>query len=503
MELIKEAKRKIGKVLLIQPPFTIEKTIPKGAQPPLGLAYIAAVLEHEGYKVIIIDAVIEGFNHEDRVGESKIRYGLSFDKIKSKIQEISPDLVGVSCPFTIQIDNANKICEIAKEVNENIITVMGGVHPTNMPKEVLKDKNIDLISIGESEYTFLDIVKSIESGKGVGEVDGIGYKKDGEIIINTKTKYIENLDDLPFPARHLLNMKKYFAMSKPHGISFMKSPNTSIVTSRGCPSNCVFCSIHTIWGKKYRTRSPENVLAEIKQLVDEYKIKELHFEDDNFTLDKKRAAEIFKGMIEKKFNLLWSTPNGVAAWTLDEEQLRLMKKSGCYRVIFGFESGSNEVLKNIINKPQKIENIKPLIKKAQKLGIEVGGFFVVGCPGETKKQIEQTFKFARTAGLDYAGISIATPYPGTRLLDKCIEEGYLKKDFSLKNLFARNANIETDEFTSKELEKEVAKENLLFYLTFLLKRPIRFFRIIVSRFIIREPLFVFKFAKEQLSKVLK
>jgi len=496
-------KRKIKKVLLIQPPFTIERTIPKGAQPPLGLAYIAAILEQNGYIVNIIDAIVEGFDSDAKVDEKRIRYGLSFNELKERIRKSSPDLVGVSCPFTIQLNNANKVCKITKEVNPKIFTVMGGAHPTNMPKKVLEDKAIDIVAIGEADYTFLEIIKAIEKGKTFDHIDGIAFRSNKKIKINPKTKYIENLDELPFPARHLLHMKKYFRLNKPHGISYRKSPNTSIITSRGCPSNCIFCSIHTIWGRKFRARSPENVIAEIRHLVNTYGIKELQFEDDNLTVDRKRAEKIFQGMVREKFNLLWSTPNCVAAWALDESLLRLMKKSGCYRIIFGFESGSNYVLKNIINKPQKIENIKPLIKKAQKLGIEVGGFFVVGFPGETREQIKQTFRFARNSNLDYAGISIATPHPGTRLWDQCIEEGYLKKDFNLNRLFARNANIETDQFTSKELQKEVAKENLLFYLAFLVKRPVRFFKIIFGRFILNDPTFFYRFAKEQFNSLIK
>lgn len=488
----------IKKVLLIHPPFTVEDSVHKGAQPPLGLAYLAAVLEREHYEVKIIDSVVEDYHRNEKIGENRFRYGISFEALRQKIIDFNPDLVGVSCPFTIQYDNAKEICRISKECVPGVPVVMGGAHPTSMPEQVMKECCVDVCAIGEADFTFLEMIRAFENGEGFEKIDGIAFRQGGKVITNPKMKFIEDLDTIPFPARHLLPMEKYFQLNKPHGISFKRSPNTSIVSSRGCPLTCNFCSIHTLWGRPFRPRSAENVMAEIRHLIMEYGIREFHFEDDNLTWSKQRAKKLFQAMVDENLDILWSTPNGVFSGVLDKELLELMKKSGCYRIILGIESGSNEVLKNIIGKPQKVEKMKSLIKVAQKAGLEVGGFFVVGLPGETKGQIQETLDFARTSKLDYAGISVATPYPGTKLWEQCQNEGLIKKDLDYNKLFARSANIETKDFTAQEVSREVSKESLRFYIKFALTRPFRFFRIILWRFIRNEPTFFFKFVKDHI-----
>ncbi|MDP2212196.1 MAG: radical SAM protein [Candidatus Aquicultor sp.] len=218
-------------------------------------------------------------------------------------------------------------------------------------------------------------------------------------------------------------MDTYFTINRPHGTTSVRTPNTSIITSRGCPAKCIFCSIHSVWGRKFRARSPESVLEEIRHLRDDYGIQELQFEDDNLTFDATRAKSIFQGMIDLKFDILWTTPNGVAAYALDDETLELMKKSGCYRICLAIESGNKEVLNKIIRKPLRLPIVKPLIAKVKDLGIAVDAFFVVGFPGETREQMADTFKFANGIGAENVNFFIATPYPGTKLYDVCREKG--------------------------------------------------------------------------------
>ncbi|PIN86226.1 B12-binding domain-containing radical SAM protein [Candidatus Woesearchaeota archaeon CG10_big_fil_rev_8_21_14_0_10_44_13] len=499
----KSPDKKIDRIMLIQPPYTILKDMPKGCQPPLGLAYIAAVLENEAYGVKILDAVAEGFNDEVKLNGGFIKYGLSWDEIKERISDFKPDMVGVSCLFSMQSQNAHKVCEIAKKVDSRVYTVLGGAHPTSCPKEVMEDKNVDFIVLGEGERSFLELIKKLEKGhkNSLSDIDGIVFRKNNKTIINPKTRFIEDLDGLPFPARHLLPMDKYFRINKPHGSMAKKSPNTPLITSRGCPANCIFCSIKGVWGKKFRSRSPENVLLELEHLKKQYGIKEIQFEDDNLTFNKERAERIFDMMVENNLDMSWTTPNGVALWALNESLIKKMKNSGCYRLCFAIESGDPYVLNKIIKKPLDLNHAKRIIKYAKKEGIESDAFFVVGFPEETKEQIKRTFRFARDLDVDNVNFFIATPYPGTELYDQCRKKGILGdfSDYSCLNV--KKASIETDNFSRKYLEREVAVQGMLFRLNLLIRHPMVFFNRVVVRFF-RQPGFFVSYALRILKNML-
>ncbi|MCG2712070.1 MAG: B12-binding domain-containing radical SAM protein [Candidatus Omnitrophica bacterium] len=497
--MLKNAK--IEKVFLIQPPCSISKSYTKEIQPPLGLAYIAAVLEKK-FKVKILDAAVEGWHTEISEGKDKIRYGLDFDQIKQAIVHYKPDVIGISCLFSMQSHNAHKIAHLAKDVDKGIITIMGGAHPSVLAAQVLEDDNIDYVVLGEGEYTTLKLFEHLKQGKDLSLIDGIGYRSNNEIIINQKTTFIENLDDLPFPARHLLNMEKYFKINMPHGVTTRKRPNTSMITSRGCPAECIFCAIHPIWGKKFRARSAENVIKEIKCLKEEYGVREIQFEDDNLTFDKKRALEIFDRMITEKLDMLWTTPNGVALWAMDEAMLIKMKESGCYRLCLAIESGDQDVLHKIINKPLDLKKTEHIINLAHKYGFETDAFFVIGFPGETKEQIKRTFKFGRRLKVSNVNYYIATPYPGTRLYDLCVDGNYLVKDFKSETLGVKKGVISTPEFTPSELEKMVSKEKLFFYIRLIFKNPKAFYVKVVKRFV-QDPAYVMNMFKAIVKKMLR
>jgi len=273
------------KILLIQPPLKLFRFEIPSVVPPLGLAYIAAVLEQE-HDVAILDAVVEGRQHS--CGDM-VHLGLTFDEIYREIKKQSPDIVGIGCLFSSQYEAAMRIAEIAKKHNTKVI--IGGSHPSSQPEETMQDKNIDFIVLGEGEETSKQLINAIKNGKSLEKIDGIAYRKHGKIKVNPRKTWIKNLDSLPLPARHLLNMKKYFASKTSHGPELMRTPYTSMITSRGCPFNCVFCSIHTIWGRAWRPRKPEKVVDEIEFLINEYGIREVHFEDDNISLDRKRTPK--------------------------------------------------------------------------------------------------------------------------------------------------------------------------------------------------------------------
>lgn len=452
------------KILLIAPSITRPKNLDAkkfriGIVPPLGLAYIAAVMENEGYEVKIVDSLAEGIDEEPKYLDDGILYGLSDEKVKEIIKEYDPDLVGISCLFSNIWLDALKVCRLVKEFNPNIPTIIGGVHPTVTPDETCKDSYVDFVVLGEGEYTFRDLVKALETNQDFSNIDGIVYKnKFGEIIRNPKTKFIENLDEIPFPARHLLKMDLYSKAQSPHSMDLKHVPYTTLLSSRGCIAACTFCCLKYISGRKWRPRSAENVLAEIKELVAKYGIKEIHFEDDNLTVDKERALKIFAGL--KELEISWNIPSGSALFAIDEEIIEKMKDSGAHTISFAIESGNQQVLSQLMHKPVLLSKVKPLIDKAKQVGLKVKGFFIVGFPGETKENIQETIQFARQLQLDWTHFFIAFPHYGTELRDLCEKKSFLKETGYDKRLSFYYGNIETPEFTPDYLKGIVDQANL-------------------------------------------
>ncbi|MBS3163658.1 cobalamin-dependent protein, partial [Candidatus Woesearchaeota archaeon] len=305
------------KILLINPP--LEGNINSGLdniKVPLGLAYIAAYARKHGFDDIkILDAKIQ--RDIKKINEELWHFGMPYKDVELYIRDYNPDVVGIHSAYTVYERDALKIAEIVKKINKKIIVIFGGAHVSADPGSVLKSGFVDISVRGEGEITFYDILKHIESKKSLNNILGTAVLVDGKLKLNPLRLLMENLDDLPFPARDLLNMQDYLEHPL-NAIGTMRSPATDVITSRGCPFNCVFCSIHTIWGKTWRARSPENVVDEIEQLIKDYGIKQIRFQDDNISLDKKRMHEICDEIINRKLNIRWDTPNGIAIWTLDE-----------------------------------------------------------------------------------------------------------------------------------------------------------------------------------------
>jgi anaerobic magnesium-protoporphyrin IX monomethyl ester cyclase len=434
------------KILLIQPPMTLFPWEKLSPTPPLGLAYLAGYLESKGYDVRIIDAFAEARQRgADKTG--LVHFGLSWEEIAQRIAQEKPDLVGINSLFSSQAVNMLKVARLVKEYDKDVPVVVGGAHPSSVPQDVLRNSQVDFVVIGEGEYTFELLIRSLNGPKGIETIDGIGYRVNGKVKVSPKTSYIPSLDDLPFPARHLLRMELY---GSSRSAEQMRSPCTTIVTSRGCPMNCVFCSIHSVFGRKWRGRSPENVIAELKLLVDTYKIREIQFEDDNVALDKQRMAKICDLMVKERLDLKWSTPNGIAIWNLDAPLLQKMKRSGCYSLSFAIESGDPQTLK-FIGKPINLPKAKEVIKQANKTGFFTHGFFVFGFPHETRTSIMNTLNFAVNSDLDVASFFIASPYPATRLYELMKKENMLKYDY-WEQYRVSKASADTEFFTREELD---------------------------------------------------
>lgn len=421
---------------------------------PLGIGYIAASIEEkQKYKLKVLDCLIEGDLAGYPYKDKQIRYGLSDEQIRKEIEEFNPDIIGVSCLFAAMEKDTATIFSIAKSINKNIKTILGGANASSGGKHFIEThEECDFVLMGEGDVTFIELIEAIKLGQGFDKIGGLMYKEKDSVKIVPKTEYIENLDSVAFPARHLLPMSKYLELATAHA-SYKNKPFTAMISSRGCPAKCSFCSLANHWGKRQRKRSAKNILDEIELLIKNYGIKEIHFEDDNLTADRKRAFEIFDGMIERNFNISWVVPSGMAVFSLDEELLTKMKESGCYSVSLAIENANQDILTKLMNKPVNLDKVKPLVKKIRELGMDARGFFILGFPGETKADMERTIQFAKEIELDWAYFFIFSPLPGTKIYSKCIEEGYFKEeDFDPLRSF-HDPMIVTDEFDQEYLKE--------------------------------------------------
>ncbi len=457
------------KVLLINPPQTFYpgSDLPSGNL-PIGLMYIAAVLQRANYRVEILDAFLAGADFQKT--DENLTVGLPFEQIAHEIRVREPDIVGVAGPFTCQMDNSIKTSHVVKEINPEILTVMGGPHITLVPKEFLAEiKTVDIAVAGEGEYAMLEIAQYFEGKKKLDDIKGIAYRQNSKVVVNEKRPLIDNLDELPYPAYDLVNMEQYLSPQK-IGYRSFQNRAISMITSRGCPFNCCFCSVHLHMGQGFRAHSAEYVLNHIQYVVDKFKVKNIFFEDDNLTLDLKRFEAICDGLITRKIKIGWETPNGVRADCLNLELLQKMKQSGANSIFVGVESGDQQILDKVICKSLDLNKVVEFAKNAKEIGLKTGAFYIIGFPGETKENMQRTVDFALNLKRKYdVGMHLfaATPSYGTRLYEECKAKGYLPADLTWNSFAqARQAKgvplITTNEFTPQEV-KEIAARALAEY----------------------------------------
>ncbi len=406
---------------------------------PYGICLLKAALKDK-HTVKVLDA---NFLDLDEAGLTR------------EIRDYEPDLVGISCMSMEYRKTLLRTAQLSKQAAPKAVVAAGGVYPTLLPEEIISEESFDFIVMGEGEIRFERLLRRLESGNGgLESVDGLCYRKDGEIIVQPVKSYIDNLDDAPYPDHSDLDFHKYasFATKYNFYIYPRRFPYAKTITSRGCPFRCTFCSSRFIHGKKIRYRSAENVLGEIDWLVDKYGIKEIIFLDDNLIVNRKRIVAILNGLLERKYDLAWKAATN-AAYALDDELLELMKETGCYQMNLAIESGSEHTLK-LIRKPLKLDKVREVVAKSKQLGFEITGGFIFGLPGETWEDIRQTFSFAESLNIDYCAFNIANPLPRTELLDICRERGNLVRDFEFSDSRFDGfgvPNIRTPEFEPGEL----------------------------------------------------
>ena len=422
-----------------------------GFLPPLGLAYLAGAVSREGHCVEIIDCPGICPMHAE-VGDGWVRCGIPAAEILSRTKEFRPDVVGITCPYTANASDALEISrQIKEEYSRHVPVIMGGTHASIDPQGVLLNQNVDFVAVGEGEGILTEYCNAIENDTSLLSIQGLlGIGEDGTLIGNPHRPRIRKIDTIAFPRRDLLPMSEYFTYQKLHDerINDMRRPKTTMITSRGCPENCVFCASRCTWGRSWVGRSAENVVDEIEELVKDYGIREIDFLDDSISVSRERLQRICELLIERKLSIKWATPNGIAIWSLDEDILGLMKKSGCYRLTFGIESGNRETLA-FIRKRYTYDHALKIIKHANRIGMWTVGTLIIGFPFETREQMEDTITFAINSGLDLAVFYCAAPFPGTDLYSICVKEGIEVPDYtSLMIGGVRSLNLDAGEIES-------------------------------------------------------
>ena len=399
------------KVLLINPPreneimgnnpSIIEEE--RGYNPPLGLLYVAAFLEkHAKHDITIIDSQVEK---------------LDYKSLKSRIISNNPDVVGLTA-MTMTLIDVIKTIGLVKTVNENTKVVLGGPHVHLFPDATIKLENVDYLVLGEGEEVFKELLCAIDDKGMLRKIPGLVFETNGEVINTGKRLLISDLDELPFPARHLVPYKKYTSLLSKGSVV------TTVFTSRGCPFKCSFCDRPHL-GKIFRARSSVNVVDELEACT-KLGIYEFLIYDDTFTVNKRRVIDICNEIIRRKLNIGWDIRARVD--TVNEEMIAHLKKAGCQGIHYGVEAGTEKILR-MLNKGITIEQVKEVFDLTRKYKIPILAYFMIGSPKETLEDIYQTFKVMKELNPDYVHVTVLTPFPGTKIYFDGLEGGIIRKDY--------------------------------------------------------------------------
>jgi len=424
--------------------------------PPIGLGYVASSLRAEGFhNVKILDCFKDNF---------------TFERFEQYISDERPDVVGFTV-FSLALKSVLDSAKIIKRINKDSIILIGGPHPSAIPERSLEDENIDFGFIGEGEKGVPLLLKYLYSDQRqrFSEVPGLIYRKDGRVLHN-RSFFNTNLDSIRFPAWDLINPPEYFGKG-----ADIKNYTGCILMTRGCPFDCSFCSVHTITGRTLRFRSVDKTIEEIEFLNRKYKIKRFVVLDENFTASNKFVIEFCKKMIslDKKYKFV--LPNGVRLDTLTEDLLYLMLEVGfSKRLAVGIESGSDRILR-LMNKKLSKKIIEEKVELMTKIGLRPIGYFIIGYPGETREEIEETIRFSKRLKLHEAAFTCYIPMPGTTTFNYIVEHENFPKDFDFTLLNTDQVNYSPKGITKKELLQLKRKALLFFYL-----RPKQFLNLLFN-----------------------
>lgn len=410
------------RILLVNPPMPLE-FYNREFYLPSSLLYLAAVLQKNGDEIKILDFKTLTSKFEKSGCPQNFYENILMDAIN----DFHPSLVGLGCLYSGHFPDILKFSALIKKRFEKMPIIIGGIHPTIYCSEILVNcPSIDWIILGEGEHSIIQLVNTVKSKRYEFEkIDSFAFRKNGKVIVNSKTQYIDDLDNIPFPAYDLINLKDYYVDTSDWHNPKKLPINTSIpvISSRSCPKRCPFCSMFMVMGPKWRARSPENVVDEIGYLYNKYDHRHFSFMDDNLTLRKTHILGICDQIIKRKLNIQFETPNGISTSTLDEEVLEAMVSAGLVRVSLAIESGSdfirNTIMKKNLNR-SKILEIVQLTKKYKQLYTKV--FFIIGLPEETKDTLMDTYNMIKEINVDRVYIQNIVPYPGTKIFEQALKD---------------------------------------------------------------------------------
>jgi len=401
--------------------------------PPLGLCYIANVLEKNGIKVEIIDRnSLMTKNHSDQFVVDNIT--------EDQIRKFKPDIVGISVTTPTFFDVRCNVVKIIRKIDDKIRIVTGGPHVSALPEDTLRNcPEIDIVCRGEGELVMLEIAQ----GDKLLDIAGLTYRDGNNIVNNIDRTPHNNIDDFCSPARHLVDMR-YYSSPNPHVMHGLYFKATTIFTTRGCPYDCTFCAGSIALGRGVRFQSIELVIEEIKKLIVDYRIEALYFADDMFDIKKERTANLCRELIKNNINkkVRWNAQ--LRANSMDKELLKLMKEAGCIRVDIGFESGSQKTL-DIINKRTTVEQNYEAARLLHQAGIQVHANMIVGLPGEDRTDLNSTRDFMKEIRPDWIGFGEFIPLPGSKLFDDLIDKKLIKIE-SIEALEDLNLTKVDDEY---------------------------------------------------------
>ncbi len=403
--------------------------------PPTGLAYVAAALEG-GNKVKIIDMPAEKKD---------------ITKVKKEIETFKPDILGVYCA-TYRVAHANQVINATKEVDANIRTIMGGPHASLLAEDVLKENpNLDAVVCGEGDMTVPELANAWDSGE-LAKVKGIVFRENGRIVRNPPRPLIDDLDSIPYPARHLLPMDKYRL--------FETFKIATMVSSRGCPYGCHYCSVSAIYGRKWRARSAKNVVDEMEHLCDNYDLDLIMFFDDNFDLDRKRTESICDEIMERGLEIPWGYESSILS--TDRSHLKKLREAGCRILSYGIETTSQKSI-TTMKKDISTQEMKEVMDNSKELGMLRIANVILGLPGETREDVIESIKLMKELEPEYPLFFLPTPYPGTKFHDTAEKMGMIK-ELDWSKYTTANPIIETQEISLEEVRELNAKAYKDFYL---------------------------------------
>jgi magnesium-protoporphyrin IX monomethyl ester (oxidative) cyclase len=444
---------------------------------PVGLGYIAGFLREQGVEVGVVDALALGWRNRYDVGEGFLGFGLRPDEVAERVAAFSPDVVCISCMFTSQSGNLYQTAQAVKERLPEVFVVAGGAHCSALPQETLACEAIDVVVVGEGEHTIFELCEFVAGRKNIDDIKGVYYKSAEGVKFTGLREPLVNLDELPMPAYELFPMSEYFESAK-----FGFAPRSavdkrwmSVVTSRGCPFRCTFCSVHLVSGRRWRARSVGGVVEEIEYLHREFGVEHIFFEDDNLTFDVKRAEELFREIIARNIDITWETPNGIRADRLTGELVGVMKKSGCVGLTVAVECGDQEFLQKVIRKNLDLNRLLEGVRLIRREEIDLSAFFILGMPGETERTFQNTMRFARQ--LARLGVrpfvNIAVPLPGTDMYEEAKARGFLVGELEPVDylLGMQKPLLETGDFDAELLLKWRRKMIILCAVEMLLHSP--------------------------------